>query len=1227
MMQFAVNPVTGQLALLADELPFAEPIPLRFGLAYREKLDRPGPLGRRWTSALDVLIEREAGTGELIYVNAEGRKVFFFPPKDGETSRNALFKSLFLSAGADGDLVLEEDGLSYGFTPISVTEWRLAGIVDRNGNRIAFERRGPELQRLTLPSGLAIAFTNDAAGRRTAVRLVGVDGSEALLAAYAYDGGGNLVATTAFSGRTCRFTYDAAGRVAGWNDAERTDVRYDRDEQGRVVGIHTNGPFDGDRYAYDESGTRTLYWPGGGDAAALTYAIDPKIGKIIRVEDREGVRLEVEYDRHRQKILERNGEGEETHTEWDSEGRLRSTIDAEGRRFIVYHDRHGDVLFTRDPSGAKYRNTFDELGNLIAAQDPNGFVTEFKHDEAGRVVATMRHDGMMEQRAYDAHGWLADVLDYRGGRTRFARDGFGRVVAITDPLGHVTRLAYVPDEQRTFWEPSRMIRADGARISNAWSDAGARRVTSNGEGQQVWYHYGPFDLLAALENRNGGTARFVYDVLGQLAEVRNQANQSWTFERNSRGRVTSETGLDGLTIEYALDRADRLLEARYRDGSRATFTYDRSGLLLREVDSTSDGTAPLITRYGYDERGLMLSAKNGDALVVLERDPIGRIVAETINGRRIESTYDCCGNRTERRIGDHVSKHRFDPMGAIVEAVLGPHEALRFDRDRRGQELYRENGTGFRLDQSYDAIGQLLRQRSGAADETTIDRAYSWTKAYLPAAIRDARHGDVVYDHDPNGQIAAVRDGAHVLERFAYDQAHNIAASASTDGALSPWLISAGGRVAAARGPSGEKILLTYDARGRVVVRRVERDGFRPRTWRYVWNVKDQLVGCETPEGDHWAYAYDPFGRRISKSRRLSEAERAWARARFPERVPIAMGERSAVDIWPQQPPGASDASQTPAIGTHYLWDGHTVVEEAPLRLGGIVDQAAASRWHYEPSSFRPLAKETADGRCLHIVTDHVGTPRELVSASGEVRWAARYHAWGGMGAIWSPANDDGPAQAPHDDCPIRFQGQWADAETGLLYNRFRHYDPLSAHYVSRDAIGFAGGLRLFGYVVNPLAFVDPLGLACNLNAPVGQYGSMNSVPGSQLNHLSQDAAFGSVIPQSAGLATPLEGSVTDLYGQHWGFHSSLDQFWAPYMPGGSLEGSFPTVGQYNQALTSALQSAGLPPAVAGSLTDQAAAQQLAYGLGPNDPVPNIPQGTGVKQTPAAKASKTKCRL
>lgn len=61
---------------------------------------------------------------------------------------------------------------------------------------------------------------------------------------------------------------------------------------------------------------------------------------------------------------------------------------------------------------------------------------------------------------------------------------------------------------------------------------------------------------------------------------------------------------------------------------------------------------------------------------------------------------------------------------------------------------------------------------------------------------------------------------------------------------------------------------------------------------------------------------------------------------------------------------------------------------------------------------------------------------------------------------------------------PIRHAGQYYDSETGIFYNYFRDYDPITGRYVESDPIGLQGGLNTYGYVGgNPLLKVDPRGL------------------------------------------------------------------------------------------------------------------------------------------------------
>jgi RHS repeat-associated protein len=56
--------------------------------------------------------------------------------------------------------------------------------------------------------------------------------------------------------------------------------------------------------------------------------------------------------------------------------------------------------------------------------------------------------------------------------------------------------------------------------------------------------------------------------------------------------------------------------------------------------------------------------------------------------------------------------------------------------------------------------------------------------------------------------------------------------------------------------------------------------------------------------------------------------------------------------------------------------------------------------------------------------------------------------------------------------------GYRTDTETGLAYCQNRYYDPANGRWVTRDPIGYAGGVNLYGYCGSgPVGFADWLGL------------------------------------------------------------------------------------------------------------------------------------------------------
>jgi len=130
------------------------------------------------------------------------------------------------------------------------------------------------------------------------------------------------------------------------------------------------------------------------------------------------------------------------------------------------------------------------------------------------------------------------------------------------------------------------------------------------------------------------------------------------------------------------------------------------------------------------------------------------------------------------------------------------------------------------------------------------------------------------------------------------------------------------------------------------------------------------------------------------------------------------------------------------------------------------------------PLSASPLAAqleaEYIPERKLHLYhCDHRGLPLALISPEGETAWQGEYDEWGNL---------LGEESAQHLQQSLRLPGQQYDEESGLYYNRNRYYDPLQGRYITQDPIGLRGEWNLYKYPLNPVRFIDSLGLKFHVN-------------------------------------------------------------------------------------------------------------------------------------------------
>lgn len=114
------------------------------------------------------------------------------------------------------------------------------------------------------------------------------------------------------------------------------------------------------------------------------------------------------------------------------------------------------------------------------------------------------------------------------------------------------------------------------------------------------------------------------------------------------------------------------------------------------------------------------------------------------------------------------------------------------------------------------------------------------------------------------------------------------------------------------------------------------------------------------------------------------------------------------------------------------------------------------------------LVARQSGGVWTYYDFDPQGNVLHRLNSSGPVTSTTGYDAYG---ALTSGAAGD----------PFGYNGRWGyytDAETGLCYCQNRYYDPAKGRWLTRDPIGFGGGMNVYGYVAQtPLGSADSAGL------------------------------------------------------------------------------------------------------------------------------------------------------
>ncbi|MCZ8626976.1 RHS repeat protein, partial [Escherichia albertii] len=567
-----------------------------------------------------------------------------------------------------------------------------------------------------------------------------------------------------------------------------------------------------------------------------------------------------------------------------------------------------------------------------------------------------------------------------------------------------------------------------------------------------------------------------------------------------------------LITLWHYDESDRITHRTVNSEPAEQWQYNDHGW-LKEISHISEGHRVAV-HYGYDRKGRLTGERQ-----TVHNPETGELLWQ----HETKHAYNEQG-QANRFQADSLPPVEWLTYGSgyLAGMKLGDTPLVEYTRDKLHRETVRSFGNNaYELTSTYTPAGQLQSQH---LNSLVYDRDYDWNDNGELVRISGPRQTRE-YGYSATGRLESVRTTAANLDiriPYATDPAGNRLPDPELhpDSTLTAWPDN--------RITEDAHYLYRYDRYGRLTEKtdRIPTGVIRTddeRTHHYHYDSQHRLVFYTRIQHEEALvesrYFYDPLGRRTGKRvwRRERDLTGWMSLSRKPEvtwygwdgdRLTTIQTDTTRIQTVYQpgsfiplirietengvldKTPRRSLAEKLQLEGSE---DGHGVVFPAELvrRLDRLEGEIRADRVSDESRTWlaqcglavEQLAKqvepEYTPERRLHLYhCDHRGLPLALISNEGATEWRGEYDEWGNQ------LNEENLQQLYQ---PYRLPGQQYDDESGLCYNRNRYYDPLQGRYITQDPIGLDGGLNPYPYSLNPIEYIDPLGLEQLLLPSPGQ--------------------------------------------------------------------------------------------------------------------------------------------
>jgi RHS repeat-associated protein len=872
-----------------------------------------------------------------------------------------------------------------------------------------------------------------------------------------YNGEGRLEKITDPAGRTIKFAYNGEGLLESAEDPMKHLVKYTY-AAGNLASVTQPGEA-GLRwqFEYDGSHRLTVLTDGRGNKTHYAYTN----GKLTERTDPLERKTSYEYKPFETATtnvstgavtLERftsagvaasvtHGYGTalastETRTH-DSLGNLTSVADGNLHTTKYTYDGADNRLTMRDAAEHETKWAYNATHDIETETKPNGESTTYKRDSHGNPEVIERPaPGATTQSTsykYDAHGNIESMTDPLKRVWKYEYDTAGDKTAETDPEGDKHTWAYNEDSQETTTvSPRGHVKAgeEAKYTTTTERDAQGR----------------PIKVTDPLKHET----KYSYDANGNLETKTDPELNKATYTYDADNERTKTKEPNGLVAETGYDGAGQAISQT--DGNKHTTKYKRN--VLEQVAEVVDPLARK-TLKEYDKVGNLTAVT----------DPLKRTTSYVYDGdnRRSQITYsdgktptvkyeyNANGDRTSMTDGTGTTAYEYDQLDRLTATKDGHGNTAGYEYDLANEQTKITYPNGKTITRAYDNAGRLKSVTDWS--EHTTKFTYDADSDLKASTFPTATSNEDTYTYDETDAIKEVKmtKGTETLASLAYARNKDGLVSSATTKGL----------------PGEEKPAFTYDANTRLskgagTTYKYD-EANNPTTiasTTYKYDAASELEKAEVAKTTTATYKYDELGER-TKTTPASGPATTYGYDQAGRLTSVKRPKEGATpeieDNYAYNGDGLRTSQTTSGTTTYMAWEEGVSL---PLLLNDTTNS-----YIYGPDGLPIEQINNTTSTVLYLHHDQQGSTRLLTGSTGKTEATFTYDAYGNLTGHTGTVTT-----------PLGYDGQYTNADTGLICLRAREYDPATGQFLSVDPKVEQTG-AVYEYAKdNPLTDSDPTG-------------------------------------------------------------------------------------------------------------------------------------------------------